>query len=143
MELRKHQIECVEKIREHFETENKGLIKMFCGAGKSFVIYHCLLEFGNNLSVIVVPSISLITKFNKDYLLNDDMQMYNKKYFDKKYKLMTICSKNELSENKTEFVFSTEDNDILQFLEYNDNFLLKKLIFIYYDDYIIIYIKIK
>lgn len=68
MDLRPHQIECVDKIRTHFENENKALIKMFCGAGKSFVIYHCLLEFGNNLSVVVVPSINLITQFNRDYL---------------------------------------------------------------------------
>ena len=99
MDLRPHQKECVNKIRTHFENENKALIKMFCGAGKSFVIYHCLLEFGNNLSVVVVPSINLITQFNRDYLLDKEKEKYNKNKFNKKFKLMTICSKNELSDN--------------------------------------------
>ena len=71
MELRKNQKDCINNIRNHFINDNKALIKMFCGSGKSFIIYHCLLEYTNNLSVIVVPSISLITQFNKDYLLND------------------------------------------------------------------------
>ena len=80
MDLRKHQIECINNINLHFENENNALIKMFCGSGKSFVIYHCLLEYTNNLSVIVVPSISLITQFNKDYLFNNITQEYNKNF---------------------------------------------------------------
>ena len=70
MELREHQKECVDKIREHFADDNKALIKMFCGAGKSFIIYHCFMEFGQNFQSVVVPSINLITQFNKDYLLD-------------------------------------------------------------------------
>jgi len=69
MELRKHQKDCIDKINTHFKNENKALIKMFCGSGKSFIIYHCILEHGYKLSVIVVPSINLITQFNQDYLL--------------------------------------------------------------------------
>ena len=44
---------------------------------KSFIIYNCLLKYGENLSIVVVPSINLITQFNKDYLLNEDKQKYN------------------------------------------------------------------
>lgn len=116
MELRPHQIECVDKIKEHLKNENKALIKMFCGSGKSFVIYHCLLELGKNLSVVVVPSINLITQFNRDYLLDKKKQEYNEKKFNKKYKLITICFKNELTNDKSDFVFTTEDNDITKFL---------------------------
>ena len=115
MKLRLHQTECVDRIRTHFENENKALIKMFCGSGKSFVIYHCLLEFGNNLSVVVVPSINLITQFNRDYLLDKDKKVYNKSKFNKKFKLITICSKNEIVDS--DFVFTTEDDTILDFLE--------------------------
>lgn len=121
MNLRPHQIQCVNNIKTHFENENRALIKMFCGAGKSFVIYHCLLEFGNNLSVVVVPSINLITQFNRDYLLNDKMKVYNKNNFKKFFELITICSKNELSDNKTDFVFTTEDDNITEFLEQDNN----------------------
>lgn len=35
MRLRDHQEECIDCIHKHFETNNKGLIKMFCGTGKS------------------------------------------------------------------------------------------------------------
>ena len=63
MDLRKHQIECINNIKLHFENENRALIKMFCGSGKSFVIYHCLLEYMKDLSVVVVSSTNLITRF--------------------------------------------------------------------------------
>ena len=42
MELKLHQEECVENIRNNFINNKKGLIKMFCGSGKSFIIYHSL-----------------------------------------------------------------------------------------------------
>lgn len=121
MELKQHQIECVNKIREHLKYENKALIKMFCGAGKSFIIYHSLLEFGGNLSVVVVPSINLITQFNRDYLLDKQKKTYNINKFNKQFKLITICSKNELGKDKTDFVFTTEDDDILKFIEQKDD----------------------
>lgn len=54
MELRTHQKQCVNIIKTHFKTNNKALIKMFCGSGKSYIIYDCLLKYGNDLSVVVV-----------------------------------------------------------------------------------------
>ena len=113
MKLRKHQVECFDNIKNHFKDDNKALIKMFCGSGKSLIIYDCLLEYTNNLSVVVVPSINLITQFNKDYLLKCE-----------RYDLLTICSKNELKEisnsNKT-LTFTTDEEEILNFLEENEN----------------------
>jgi superfamily II DNA or RNA helicase len=114
IELRKHQVECIDNIKSHFENDNKALIKMFCGSGKSFIIYHCLLEYTNNLSVIVVPSINLITQFNKDYLLDKNKQQYNKKYFKKSFEILTVCSKNELSNNIN---LTTDSDKILEFIE--------------------------
>ena len=123
MELRSHQTECVNRIRTHFKNENRALVKMFCGSGKSFIIYHALLEFGKNLSVVVVPSINLITQFNRDYLLDKTKNEYNKKCFNRKFKLLTICSKNEL--NNSDFEFATEDDDISNFLKQkNDKIVL-------------------
>jgi superfamily II DNA or RNA helicase len=118
MKLREHQKNCLNNIDNHFKTENNGLIKMFCGSGKSFIIYNCLLKYGNNLSVVVVPSINLITQFNRDYLLDDNKQKYNNNHFKKKFKLLTVCSKNEISLNlQNEFSFSTDENEILKFLQ--------------------------
>jgi superfamily II DNA or RNA helicase len=48
MKLRQHQIKCINAIQEYFETESNALIKMFCGAGKSFVIFDSLLRHGEN-----------------------------------------------------------------------------------------------
>jgi superfamily II DNA or RNA helicase len=117
MKLRQHQKECIDKIDEHFKTETTGLIKMFCGAGKSFIIYHCLLKYTKNLSVIVVPSISLITQFNRDYLLNEEQKEYNDKYFNLSYELLTVCSKNEVDKSlKGKFSFTTNPETITKFL---------------------------
>lgn len=45
MRLRKHQQTCIDNIDEHFKTDNNALIKMFCGAKKSFIVYECLLKY--------------------------------------------------------------------------------------------------
>ena len=122
MELRKHQKECIDEIGINLENNNKALIKMFCGAGKSFIIYHCLLEYSKNLSVVIVPSINLITQFNQDYLLNDIKRDYNKKYFNKDFELMTICSKNELDKKlEKALTFTTDEDKILKFLKKKEN----------------------
>ncbi len=64
MQLRAHQFECKQKIAEFFENgyNIKGLVKMFCGSGKSLVIYDTLLAHGGDLCVAVVPSIHLVTQ---------------------------------------------------------------------------------
>jgi predicted helicase len=77
MELREHQKTCINNISNHFESNDRGLIKMFCGSGKSFIIYHVLLEFGKKTSVVVVPSINLITQFNNDYLFDKQKILYS------------------------------------------------------------------
>jgi predicted helicase len=114
MDLRNHQKQCIDNINLHFESENKALIKMFCGSGKSFVIYHCLLQYTNDLSVVVVPSINLITQFNKDYLLNKDKKEYNNTHFNKSFEILTVCSKNELNQN---IKITTDKEHILEFLK--------------------------
>lgn len=116
MELRKHQDECIECIEDNFLENKKGLIKMFCGSGKSFIIYHCLLKYCNHLSILVVPSIHLITQFNNDYMLNSLMIEYNKKQFNKKYNLMSICSKDELDKQNESNLITTDKYEIHKFI---------------------------
>ena len=113
MELRYHQIECLEQIKKHFTTEDKGLIKMFCGSGKSLIIYNCLLKYTIKLSIIVVPSINLITQFNKDYLHNENTKLFNQKTFNKNYETLSICSRNEY---KNDLDFTTDEDEILDFI---------------------------
>lgn len=130
-DLRPHQIKCKDAIAEHFKNKNKGLVKMFCGAGKSYIIYDSLLCFGGKLSIVVVPSINLITQFKKDYLL--DKAKYNKNNYNKKFDTITICSKDEVKDKDT--IFTTDDDEITDFLEQDDDKIvlityqsLKKLI---------------
>ena len=113
MELRNHQQTCLNNIITHFKNENKGLIKMFCGSGKSLIIYNCLLTYTNNLSVIVVPSINLITQFNKDYLHNENFKKYNNT-LQKQYQTLSVCSRNEI---KNDLNFTTDSEKILEFIE--------------------------
>ena len=114
MQLGSHQKDCISNIDDHFKNNSKGLVKMFCGSGKSFIIYHCLLKYGSNLSVIVVPSINLITQFNRDYMLDNNMMGYNDENFEKEFESLTVCSKNELSNKKSDF--TTDEKDISKFL---------------------------
>ena len=117
MTLRTHQSECINKIEQHFELENRALIKMFCGSGKSFIIYHCLLQYTKSISIVVVPSINLITQFNRDYLLDQSKKKYNDKYFKNNFKTLTICSKNELSNDNVNFTPVNNTDTITEFFE--------------------------
>lgn len=100
---RKHQQDCIQSIATHFKTDSSALIKMFCGSGKSLIIHDCLIKHGNNLAVVVVPSINLITQFSRDYLLDKT-----------KKELLTVCSKDELKKSTS---FTTDPDVILEFLE--------------------------
>jgi superfamily II DNA or RNA helicase len=113
-DLRRHQKECLVAIDKHFEAENsRALIKMFCGAGKSLIIYNTLLKHGGNLSVVVVPSINLITQFNTDYLIKFAEHSKHD------YTTLTVCSKDEIGTKGVEF--TTDPDEILEFLESEDD----------------------
>ncbi len=104
LQLRRHQQECIEAIDKL--EDSRALIKIFCGAGKSLIIYNALLKHGGNLATVVVPSINLITQFNTDYLI---------KYANNNYTTLTVCSKDEVGAKGVEF--TTDPDDILEFLE--------------------------
>ena len=134
MKLKPHQKECVLEIKKLFnendddyDEKKRGLIKMFCGSGKSFIIYHSIFKHGKSLSIIVVPSINLISQFNCDYFFNDKMIEYSNKKFNKDYELISICSKNELKEKEysKKIKLTTESDIITNFLQIDDD---------YYDD---------
>jgi superfamily II DNA or RNA helicase len=120
-----YQLRCKHEIDTFFNcptVEHRALIKMFCGSGKSYIIYDTILTFGHKLSVIVVPSIGLITQFNKDYLLDPVKISYNKHNYNKTFNVMTICSKDEVKDTNTENTFTTNDDIIEKSL---NNFIRK------------------
>ena len=64
---RYYQEEADSAIYEELLINNKCLVKMFCGTGKSLLIRYCKITRDKNLIVYVFPSLPLIKQFN-DYL---------------------------------------------------------------------------
>ena len=82
-ELRKCQIEALLSIL----TFVKCLVKMFCGTGKSRIITNVIIHKKQKLSVVVFPSLALITQYSKDYLKNP----YFVRHF-KKHEVLNVSS---------------------------------------------------
>lgn len=76
---------------------------MFCGTGKTRIAFCEMLS--ENFTVIVFPSIALITQFNKDYIKNEKWRelLANKN-------IMSICSRDEIKDDDIEY---TIDNAIV------------------------------
>ena len=124
--LRTHQSNAIHAIYKSFDNYNKCLVKMFCGTGKSRIIFHMMMNNNNNLSVIVFPSISLITQFNTDYIQNREWNGITKNY-----KYLSICSKNELQENTHNINYTTDDELIINFLNNKE----KKIVCVTYQSF--------
>jgi superfamily II DNA or RNA helicase len=66
--FRYYQEEADNAIYNELSTNNKCIVKMFCGTGKSILMRKCKIIQDKNLVVYVFPSLSLIDQFNKKYL---------------------------------------------------------------------------
>ena len=98
-------------IVKNNKTGNK-LVHAFCGVGKSRFALKCCLKFaGNNKrSVIVFPSIALITQFYDDHLSNKHIQT------------ISICSKNETNNHNS--LFTTKKRIISDFITKNTHCII-------------------
>jgi hypothetical protein len=65
---RYYQEEADEAIFEELQINNRCLVKMFCGTGKSLIMRNCKIIQNKKLVVFVFPTLSLITQFTTDYL---------------------------------------------------------------------------
>jgi len=99
----------------------KCLVKMFCGTGKSTIITNVIIHEKKELSVVVFPSLALISQYSADYLNNDKY----KKHF-KKHKTMNVSS-----ESLTTIVSTTSPKEIKKFL----NLKIPKIILVTYQSY--------
>lgn len=72
IKLRDYQDNAVYEITKCINSNNKCIVKMFCGTGKTTIMLYYVLIENYKFSVFVFPSIALITQFNKDYLQNKD-----------------------------------------------------------------------
>lgn len=59
IKLRPYQKSCIDKITEHFKTNDKQLIQLPTGAGKTFIFLH-YLKYHSVKTLIAVPSIELL-----------------------------------------------------------------------------------
>jgi superfamily II DNA or RNA helicase len=66
--FRYYQEEANQAIYDELQVNNKCLVKMFCGSGKSLLMRKCKIVQNQNLVVYVFPSLSLIDQFYNDYL---------------------------------------------------------------------------
>jgi superfamily II DNA or RNA helicase len=102
--FRYYQEEADNAISEELITNDKCIVKMFCGTGKSLLMRKCKLTLVCDLLVYVFPSLSLITQFYNDYLY--DFPVEN---------MLTICS---------EIGSTTDSSMIREFLSKIENKLI-------------------
>lgn len=69
--FRHYQEEANNAIYEELLVNNKCIVKMFCGTGKSLLMRRCKTIEGKNLIVFVFPSLSLIDQFYSEYLIKE------------------------------------------------------------------------
>lgn len=65
---RYYQEDADKAIYEELQVNNKCIVKMFCGTGKSLLMRKCQIIKNKHLVVYVFPSLSLIDQFYTDYL---------------------------------------------------------------------------
>ena len=70
--FRDYQEEANQCISEELLINDKCLVKMFCGTGKSLLMRNCDAVKDKKLLVYVFPSLSLIDQFVSDYLFDFD-----------------------------------------------------------------------
>lgn len=63
-EIRDYQQEIINKAYEYFRHNDKGIISIPCGTGKTFVSLHISLKLERNTIIIGVPSRLLVTQWN-------------------------------------------------------------------------------
>lgn len=68
-EFRYYQKEADDAINEELIINNKCIVKMFCGTGKSLLMRKCKYLKNKNLVVYVFPSLALIDQFCNDYFV--------------------------------------------------------------------------
>lgn len=64
----KHQLECINKCDEYFKNHNRGYIEMACGSGKTLTSYWVDKKMNNKLTLVLVPSLYLLSQFYQDWV---------------------------------------------------------------------------
>ena len=67
---RPHQLKAIENILNGFEKFNKGQLHMACGTGKTLVGLWVAKELKSKITLVLVPSISLVSQLYFDWIEN-------------------------------------------------------------------------
>jgi superfamily II DNA or RNA helicase len=78
-------------------SADRGIIKMFCGTGKTRIMLRLITDNTHAISIIVFPRIALVEQFKKDYLENADFQSAMSSIAS-----LCICSDDNATTNKQE-----------------------------------------
>jgi superfamily II DNA or RNA helicase len=117
LEKRPYQLEALQSIFLYA----KCLVKMFCGTGKSRIITNVIIHEKKELSVVVFPSLALISQYSSDYLNNEEYTHHFKKH-----KTMNVSS-----ERLDNMESTTDAKEINKFLKYKN----PKIILVTYQSY--------
>ena len=104
MEYRYYQQEADDAIFNDLQINDKCLVKMFCGTGKSLIMSNCKIVQNQDLIVYVFPILGLIKQFYDDYLI----KKYNAK------NMLKISSESEIDS-------TTDEEKIKKFLNKKTN----------------------
>ncbi len=98
--LRDHQQEAIQNILGRFQNENHGQLIMACGTGKTFTAISLSQEMQSSLTLVLVPSINLITQWLKEWGRNVRCDFHT----------LVVCSDETVYEAKKDpTVYSTAD----------------------------------
>ena len=110
MEPRDYQREIINKVIEYFKQNNKGILYMPCGTGKTITSYWICKELCAKRTIIAVPSL---------YLLNQTYNEYIKQDLNVKYLIIG----SDFDDNKVKA--TTDKEYIANFLQNNsDNYVI-------------------
>lgn len=97
---RPHQLEAIQLLINHYKNNDRGYLSMICGSGKTLTSYWFDKEMKNNLTIVAVPSLYLLSQFYDNW------------------------SKQNVSEDcKINYILVGSDSDIAE-IEYANNGLI-------------------
>jgi superfamily II DNA or RNA helicase len=68
VEYRDYQRDAHDAILKELEINDKCLVKMFCGTGKSLIMQKVMVDLNREMNVFVFPSLSLVEQFFRVYI---------------------------------------------------------------------------
>jgi len=102
IKLRDYQIEALKNINEYYNNNNRGILSMACGTGKTIVMINYILKYK---TVIVLSPLKQYAEQNRHRIL---------KHSNKEYKTLLIDSDGERDiENIIEYINTYNDKNIL------------------------------